>query len=256
MRDLEQSVPAHCVRPQQILVIEELKTTIKGSRSNLFLFEGGFIKERADGKAKMKGTEGLERALSGIFGAGKTTRKLSQVLAYGSSKGTISYQEIREIIKDDPEDILLMAEEWRLLLPVRTAKSSSWEDRLLLIKEGEVYEIPNIIRYLVREALQTPKWNPENAVIELFREFGDPDWEQIPGLVRSIAEKATDHKITGNQIKKICLQFGLNNRVDGLIAELKAAGIISPKLSSIPEVIREGSPIYELNPSVAIGLSP
>jgi len=109
---------------------------------------------------------------------------------------------------------------------------------------------------LVREALQTPTWNPENAIIELFKEFGDPDWEQIPRLVRSIAEKATDHKITGNQIEKICLQFGLNNRVDGLIAELKAAGIISPKLSSFPEVIREGSPIYELNPSVAIGLSP
>ena len=52
MRDREESVPAHSVRLQQILVIEELKTTIKGSRSNLFLFEGGFIKNRADGKAK------------------------------------------------------------------------------------------------------------------------------------------------------------------------------------------------------------
>lgn len=203
-------------------------------------------------KQKIKKTEGLERALSAIFGAGKTTRKLSQVLDYCLLKGTISYQQIREIIKDDPEDILLLAEQWRLLLPVRTAKSSSWEDRLLLIKEGEVYEIPNIIRCLVREALQTATWNPENAIIELFKEFGDPDWEQIPGLVRSIAEKATDHKITGNQIKKTCLQFGLKNRVDGLIAELKAAGIISPKLGSIPDLLRARSPIYELNPSIII----
>jgi hypothetical protein len=53
-----------------------------------------------------------------------------------------------------------------------------------------------------------------------------------------------------------CLQLGLSNRVDGLIAELKAAGIISPKLGSVPEVNREGSPIYELNPGVAIGFSP
>ena len=203
-------------------------------------------------KQKIKKTEGLERALSAIFGAGKTTRKLSQVLDYCLLKGTISYQQIREIIKDNPENILLLAEEWRLLLPVRTAKSSSWEDRLLLLKDGEVYEIPNIIRCLVREALQTATWNPENAIIELFKEFGDQDWEQIPGLVRSIAEKATDHKITGNQIKKICLQFGLKNRVDGLIAELKAAGIISPKLGLLVEVFSVGSPIYELNPSVVI----
>lgn len=203
-------------------------------------------------KQKIKKTEGLERALSAIFGAGKTTRQLSQVLDYCLLKGTISYQQIREIIKDNPENILLLAEEWRLLLPVRTAKSSSWEDRLLLLKDGEVYEIPNIIRCLVREALQAATWNPENAIIELFKEFGDQDWEQIPGLVRSIAEKATDHKITGNQIKKICLQFGLKNRVDGLIAELKAAGIISPKLGLLVEVFSVGSPIYELNPSVVI----
>ena len=199
--------------------------------------------------------DGLERALSAIFGAGKTTRMLSQILGYCSSRGTVSYQEIRRIIKDDLGEILLMAEEWRLILPVRTGKSSSWEDRLLLIEQGEIYEIPNIVQYLIREAVQTGTWNPEKAIIELFKELGDPEWGQIPGLVRSIVEGAVNHKITGDQIKRICLQLGLDNRLDGLIAALKAAGIISPKLSSVPELIKAGSPIYELNPSVAIGLS-
>lgn len=194
----------------------------------------------------------LEKALSGILSAVKITSKLSQVLAYAAVKGTVYYQEIKEIIKDDPEDVLLLADKWRLLLPVRTAKSSGWEDRVLLLKDGEKYEMPNVIRYLIRDALDTGRWDPEKSIIELFKEFGDPDWEQIPGLVRSIADKATDHKITGNQIKKICLQFGLSNRVDGLIAELKGAGIMSPKLGFIPNVLGAKSPIYELNPSVII----
>ncbi len=194
----------------------------------------------------------LEKALSGIFGTGEITRKLSQVLAYAAVEGRMSYQKIREIIKDDPEDVLLLAEKWRLLLPVRTTKSSGWEDRLLLLKDGEIYEIPNLIRYLVKHALDTGIWDPENTTIELFKEFEDPDWEKITGLVRSIVEKATDYKITGNQLKEICLQFGLNDRTDGLIAELKAAGIISPKLGSIPDVLGAKSPIYELNPSVII----
>ena len=194
----------------------------------------------------------LEKALSGILSAVKITSKLSQVLAYAAVKGTVYYQEIKEIIKDDPEDILLLADKWRLLLPVRTAKSSGWEDRVLLLKDGEKYEMPNVIRYLIRDALDTGRWDPEKSIIELFKEFGDPDWEQIPGLVRSIADKANDHKITGNQIKKICLQFGLSNRVDGLIAELKGAGIMSPKLGSIPDVLGARSPIYQLNPSVII----
>jgi len=84
--------------------------------------------------------------------------------------------------------------------------------------------------------------------------LGDPNYKQIPGLVRSISEKAVNQRITGNQIKMICLQVGLSNRVDSLIAELKAAGIISPRLRSIPEVNREGSPLYELNPSATVGL--
>jgi len=201
---------------------------------------------------KVKGTEDLERAMSGIFGPGKITRKLYQVLAYAAVKGAVSYQEIKEIIKDDPEDFLLLADKWRLLLPVRTAKSSGWEDRLLIIKDDEVYEIPNVIRYLVREAVKTGIWDPEKAIIKLCKELGDPDYKRIPGLVRSIAEEAVTHKITGNQIKMICVQLGLGNRVDGLIAELKAAGIISPRLSLVPEVNREGSPIYELNPSVVL----
>jgi len=197
----------------------------------------------------------LEQALSVFLGPSKSTGTLSQLLAYAAQKSTVSYQEIKEIIKDDPEDVLLLADEWRLLLTVRTAKSSSWEDRLLLLEDGEIYEIPNIVRFLVQSGLSTGIWDPEKAICELFKELGDPCWKTIPELVRSVAEEAVDHRITGNQIRMICLQFGLSNRVDALIAELKAAGIISPRLSSVPEVNREGSPIYEINPSVTIVVS-
>lgn len=203
-----------------------------------------------DEEISQHSSDRLEKVLSRILGPMEITSKLSQLLAYTAVKGTVSYQDIREIIKDDSEDILLMAEGWRLIVPIRTGKSSSWEDRLLLLKDGEVYEIPNIIRYLVRDALHTGRWHPEKAIGELFKELRDPAWERIPELVRAIAEKSINHRISGNQIKKVCLQFGLGNRVDWLIAELKAAGIMSPKLASIPGVVGAGSPIYELNPSV------
>jgi len=211
------------------------------------------IRDMANGcRANKKKARQLEKALRRILGAGKVTGEISQVLAYASLQDTVSYQEIREVAKDDPEDILLIAEEWRLVLPVRTAKSAAWEDRLLLARDGEVYEMPNVIRYLVKEAMQSAKWYPEKAIRELLRELRDPAWEQIPELVRAIAEKSIDHKISGNQIKRACLQFGLSDRVDWLIAELKAAGIMSLKLGSIPDVMGAGSPIYELNPSIVV----
>jgi hypothetical protein len=122
----------------------------------------------------------------------------------------------------------------------------------MLAKEGEMYEMPNVIRYLVKEAMQSAKWYPEKAIRELFKELSDPAWEQIPELVRAIAEKSIDHKISGNQIKKVCLQFGLSKRVALLIAELKAGGSISTKLGSIPDVLGARSPIYELKLSIII----
>jgi hypothetical protein len=208
-----------------------------------------------DGVVLQDSSDPLTEALSAFLGHSRITSKLARVLAYGSSKGAVSYDEIKQIIGDDSEEMLLLADEWRLLLPVRTAKSSNWEDRLLIFKDGEAFEMPNIVRYVAREALTTGVWNSKNAIGELFKELGDPNCKQIPELVRSIAEESGSHKTTGNQIKMICLRLGLSNRVDSLIAELKAAGIISPRLSSLPEVTREGSPIYELNPAVVIGLS-
>jgi len=72
----------------------------------------------------------------------------------------------------------------------------------------------------------------------------------MPKLVGRLEEQARDYRVTASQIKKICSDLGLGDRVDMLIAELKGSGVMSPKLSSIAEVSREGTPIYELNPSL------
>jgi hypothetical protein len=192
----------------------------------------------------------LEKALDELLKSAELTSRLASVLAYASKRGSISYREVSKIANDNAEDVLLLGNEWRLLLPVRTAKSAAWEDRLLLYKPGESYEVPNIARYLVEEATKTGCWDPERAITKLFKEMGEPAWERIPKLVKRLEEQARDYRVTASQIKKICNDLDLGDRVDALIAGLKASGVMSPKLSSIAEVSREGTPIYELNPSL------
>ena len=75
----------------------------------------------------------------------------------------------------------------------------------------------------------------------------------MPLLVGRMASEVKGHRINGIQIKRICAELGLGDRIDPLLSELKACGIISPKLSSLTDVIRQGSPIYELNPSLLVG---
>ena len=194
----------------------------------------------------------LENALARLLDSSELTGCLASVLGHASEKGGISYEDVLEKAHGKAEDVLLLADEWRLLLPIRTAKSAAWEDRLLLCEPEEHFEMPHVVTYAVKEAAKTGNWNPEGAIRRLFKEMGDPDWERVPSLVGRLGEKAENCKISAAQIGKTCAEFGLEQRVDMLIAELKASGVMSPKLGSFSETNREGSPLYELNPSLYI----
>jgi len=194
----------------------------------------------------------LESALSRLLNHSELTSRLVPVLSSASKRGRVSYREVEKMVNGDAEDVLLLGNEWRLLLPVRTLKSAAWEDRLLVTKPEELYEAPNIVRYLVEDASRTGRWNPEQAITELFREMGEPDWGQMPKMVERLGEQAKDYRITAAQIKMVCNELGLGDRIDALIAELKGSGVMSPKLDALAEVSRAGMPIYELNPSLFI----
>jgi hypothetical protein len=192
----------------------------------------------------------LEKALSTLLEDAELAAPLAAVLAHACETGRISYNEVADIAGDSPDEVLLSGNRWRLLIPMRVEKSGAWEDRLLLCKPGESYELPNVVRYLVQNASKTGYWAPMTAIAEVFEEIGEPDWQQMPELVAELWKQARDGQVSAVQIRKICSELGLGDRVDALIAELKASGVMSPKLSSIAEVSRAGSPLYELNPSL------
>jgi len=193
----------------------------------------------------------LERALSAFLSPRKPAAFLSKILIQACKVEKVSYGGIEQIAKDNTEDVLLQYLEWRLLPPARSARGTlEWEDALLLPKSGEMYKVPNVVEYLVEEAIQAGRWNVENAIAEISKLMGEPEWEKMPELVEKLGKESKDCKINAIQIKKICRKLALEDRVDPLIAELKGSGVMSPKVSSLTEVIRESSPIYELNPSV------
>ena len=194
----------------------------------------------------------LEQALSRLLKCNELTSCLASVLAHASKKGSIFYREVDKAVNDNAEDVLLLGNEWRLLLPVRTLKSAAWEDRLLLCEPGESYEVPNIVRCLVEEASRTGCWDPEHAITKLFKEMGEPAWEGMPKLAEELGKQSKDYRVTAVQIKEICNELDMGDRVDTVIAELKASGVMSPKLGSLAEVSRAASPIYELNRSLFV----
>ena len=193
---------------------------------------------------------GLEKALSILCDDAELTTALAAVLAHASKTGRISYNEAREIVGDDLEDVLLLGNTWRMLIPMRVGKSGAWEDRPLLCEPRESYQLPNIIRYLVQNASKVGFWDSTYAITEVFKEIEEPAWQQMPKLVAELGKQARDCRVSAAQIREICIGVGLGDKVDLLIAELKSTGVMSPKLGSLAEVSKAGSPLYELNPSL------
>jgi len=190
----------------------------------------------------------IERALKSFLQ--EYTGSLARILHAAVEKGRISYEEIEKLIApgEDIEEVLLLGYDWRILLPVRSSKSMEWGDRVFIPMPGEIYELPNVVRYLVWEAAGSGIWEPEKAVAAVAREMGEPAWAQVPRLVEILGEAAEGRRVTAIQIRRASNALQLGDRVDSLIADLKACGILSPALGYLPEAARKRAPVYELNP--------
>jgi hypothetical protein len=196
----------------------------------------------------------LKDALTSFMKADEAAR-IAQLLEAIVRRGKIAYEEARETVGKDIEDVLISGYGWRLILPVRASKAGDWEDRMLTAQPGETYQVVNVVRHLVKNASKTGRWDPETAIAEAFKDIGEPEIDKMLTLVARIGSEAKGRRINGVQIKRLCTELGLGDRVDPILSELKACGIISPKLSSLTDSSRAGTPIYELNPSLFVGPS-
>jgi hypothetical protein len=177
---------------------------------------------------------------------------LAKILYHCSKNNTISFKEIKELNNGDITDLIFFINEKKLLIPEKTFSGTmEWEDTTFLNKSNEIYDIPNIIKQMVIEALKNGIWDSKKAIIKTFKRIGEADYKKMPSLVKKLYKYSKNYHIYGSQIKKQCDDMLLGNKVNSIISELKGTGVMSPKLtSSFFHSIEEMSPIYELNPSL------
>ena len=206
------------------------------------------------GARQDRGLDRLAGALQTFLGQDRLTHLLARILTLADRLGKLPYKKLEEVAGEDSADLLLLSFQWKLLLPMRSSRGTlEWGDAMLLLQPGETYKMPSVIRCLVEEARQTGHWEADKAIVAALRALGEPELEKMPELVQRLKEESRNYVINAVQIEKICRELGLENRVNPIIAELKGSGVLSPKVSSLTEVIREGSPLYELNPSLFPG---
>lgn len=192
----------------------------------------------------------LRAALGSFLGPDEVTAETVLSINKTSEKGRISFSEVQEICGDNAEDVLLLCWEWRLLVPVRSSKCGEWDDRLLMLDSGEIYELPNVVKHLVRSACRTGQWDPDLALTEIFPDIDKTLRHRMPDLLKQMGGLAHFNVINAFQIRRACARANVKQSVDAVIALLKAGGVISPKLRALSDVAKAGSPVYEINPCV------
>ena len=146
--------------------------------------------------------------------------------------------------EDLKEDLLLLLEKERILIPFETFKTMAWEDRVLTFKSGELYEMPHVIRNLIRNAMETGEWTPSCAVKTCLEEIGEAEPEKITALFDKITEKTENNILTPEILLKKSEELDLKPKIGLIVAEFKNVGIISPCLR------RPSSLWYEINSSL------
>jgi hypothetical protein len=190
----------------------------------------------------------LRAALSSFLRSDEMIAETAVIIKNACDKGRIFFSEVEEICPGNAEDVVLLCWEWRLLVPVRSSKCGEWDDRLLLLDADEIYELPNVVKHLVKSACRTSQWDSDAALIELFSDIDETLRRQLPDLLKKMKGLSHFNIINAFQIRQVCVKVKVNQSVDTLIALLKAGGVISPKLRALSDVTKAGSPVYEINP--------
>ena len=192
----------------------------------------------------------LEKALKSFMTGDILVSDLAQILSLFLNVDRVDYRKLAAVAYGSLDDVILTLWEWKLVIPVRSSKCSEWDSRVLLAEPEESYEMPNISKMLVKKGMETGKWESTAAILDLFQDMGEPEWEKMPALILSIKKNSMHNTINGSKIGILCIQNGLKDKTGAMIAVLKGAGVISPKLAAISQVLRSKSPLYEYNPSV------
>ena len=150
----------------------------------------------------------------------------------------INYQDLASADYVNVGDALLTLWEWKLVIPVRSSRCSEWDSRILSTQPGEFYEMPNISKTLVKKSLETGAWDSTLAILDLFKCMGEPEWKKMPDLILSIKKNTVHNTINGVRIGVLCVKNGLKDKTGAMIAILKGAGIISPKLAAISQIAK------------------
>ena len=171
---------------------------------------------------------------------------LAEFLKDNLYKETIRYQEI-DIKESQKKDLILLAFEERILIPVKSRSGPAWEDKILDFRNKAQYFIPPVVKSIVSTICDTGKPSCDTAVRKTFGEVTQEDIDGFVELLQTIMKHADNYVFETGLLEIFFKETALNSDLHDIIDIFVIFGIMSP----CPQrSLMSGLSWYEINPTL------
>ncbi|MCF8025192.1 MAG: hypothetical protein K9J79_05665 [Desulfobacteraceae bacterium] len=138
------------------------------------------------------------------------------------------YTEQIPLSDDDKHDCLLMAFEERILIPVRSIQSGSWEDRVLRFAPEEMFFMPHVARILFENASKTGSLDAESAVRRALSHHPGEHVEESLKFLKEMRPHTKSCMAEGGLMAAVANGAGISVDVHDIVDNCVVAGIMNP----------------------------
>lgn len=171
---------------------------------------------------------------------------LAKLLKDNLYKETIRYQEI-DIVESQKKDLILMAFEERVLIPVKSRSGPAWEDKILDFRKDGHYFIPSFVKAMVNTICETGKPSCDTAVRKTLTHVIQEDLSGFIKLLQTIMKHAYNYVFETGLLNI----FFKETVVDGDLHDIIDIFVICGMISPCPQKsLMTGLSWYEINPTL------
>jgi hypothetical protein len=152
---------------------------------------------------------------------------LAELLTNNLYKETIRYQEI-DIVESQKKELILLAYEERVLIPIKSRSGPAWEDKILDFRNEGRYFIPPVVKAIVNTICDTGKPSSDIAVRKTLADVIQEDIGGFIKLLQTIMKHADNYTFEAGLLEIFFRESEVDSDLHDIIDIFVIYGIMSP----------------------------
>ncbi len=151
---------------------------------------------------------------------------LTELLKDNLYKETIRYEEI-DIVESQKKDLILLAFEERILIPVKSRSGPAWEDKILDFRKEGRYFIPPVVKAIVDTMCETGVPSCDTAVRKTLTNVTQENRSGFIKLLQTIMQHASNYTYEAGLLEIFFREAAIDGDLHDIIDIFVIYGIMS-----------------------------